>query len=98
MMNKTFHIFITFFFFLKSYGQLKQISTGSNAQKAILAVQALFLPFKLLLISDQYDPALNPLKGKQAYDNQYFICKSGTCSAPYSNLNDFLTTINQTKY
>jgi len=83
---------------IQTFGFTELISTGSNAQKAILAVQALFLPFKLLLISDQYDPALSPLKGKQAYDNQYFICKSGTCSAPYSNLNDFLTTINQTKY
>ena len=83
---------------LMIFGFTEIVSIGSNAQKAIMELQSLFLPFKMLLISNQYDPSFSLLNGKQLYDNQYFICNQGTCSAPYKNLNDFLTTIKQTKY
>jgi uncharacterized protein YyaL (SSP411 family) len=83
---------------LMTFGFTELISIGSNAQNAIMELQGLFLPFKMLLISDQYDASLSVLNGKQLYDNQYFICNQGACSVPYENLNDFLTTIKQTKY
>ena len=83
---------------LMAFGFTELISIGANVKNSILEVQFLFLPFKLLLISDEYDPSLSLVKGKQLYDNQYFICNKGTCSAPFSNLNDFLTTIKQTNY
>ena len=83
---------------LMAFGFTELISIGANVKNSILEVQSLFLPFKLLLISDEYDPSLSLVKGKQLYDNQYFICNKGTCSAPFSNLNDFLTTIKQTNY
>ena len=83
---------------LMAFGFTEIISIGSNVKNTILQVQSAFIPFKLLLISDHYDASLSILKGKQNYDNQYFICNKGNCSVPYSNLNDFLTTIKQTKY
>ena len=81
-----------------TFGFTELISIGSNAQNDIMELQGLFLPFKMLLISDQYDASLSVLNGKQLYDNQYFICNQGACSVPYENLNDFLTKIKQTKY
>jgi uncharacterized protein YyaL (SSP411 family) len=80
------------------FGFTELISIGNKARNAIMELQATFLPYKMLLISDVYDPSLPLVKGKQLYENQYFICHKGTCSVPFTNLNDFLTTIKQTKF
>ena len=80
------------------FGFTELISIGHSARNGIKELLATYLPYKMLLISDAYDPSLPLVKGKQLYENQYFICHNGTCSVPYSNLNDFLTTIKQTKY
>ena len=80
------------------FGFTELISIGKNARNGIMELHATYLPYKMLLISDAYDPSLSLVKGKQLYENQYFICHKGTCSIPYKNHNDFLTTIKQTKY
>jgi len=80
---------------IMALGFMELVGVGANVKNTILAVQSAFIPFKMLLISDQFDEALGLLKGKQGIDNQYFICNNGNCSIPYTNLNDFLTTIFQ---
>ncbi|MEK0423798.1 MAG: hypothetical protein RLZ95_1708 [Bacteroidota bacterium] len=85
-------------FALMAFGFTELVSVGADAQKAILELQGPYLPFKMLLIPNQYDASISLLNGKQLFENQYFICKHETCSSPYPNLNDFLTTIKQTNY
>ena len=85
-------------FSLIALGFTELVSVGPNAQKSILTVQASFLPFKMMLFTPKSDTNLALLTGKQVADNQYFICNNGTCSAPFSNMNVFLTTINQLNY
>ena len=82
-------------YLLMTLGFTEIISIGSNVKNSIFDIQSLFQPFKMMLISDEYDPSIPLLKGKQLYENQYFMCNRGICSAPIPNLNDFLTTINQ---
>ena len=81
-----------------SFGFTELVGVGSNVKNTILSVQSAFIPFKMLLISDEFDSTLSLLKGKQNYDNQYFMCNKGNCSVPTTNLNDFLTTIFQVNY
>ena len=85
-------------YYVMTLGFTEIISIGSNVKKSIFDIQSLFQPFKMMLISDQFDPGIPLLKGKEVYDNQYFMCNRGNCAAPVSNLNDFLTTINQVNY
>ena len=85
-------------YFVMTLGFTEIISIGSNVKNSIFDIQSLFQPFKMMLISDQFDPGIPLLKGKEVYDNQYFMCNRGNCAAPVSNLNDFLTTINQVNY
>jgi uncharacterized protein YyaL (SSP411 family) len=81
-----------------AFGFTELVGVGSNVKNTIIEVQTAFLPFKMLLISDQFDDTMSLLKGKQNIDNQYFICNKGNCSVPYTNHNDFLTTIFQLNY
>jgi uncharacterized protein YyaL (SSP411 family) len=85
-------------FSIMALGFTELVAVGPNAQKSILTVQASFLPFKMMLFTPKLDTNLALLIGKQIADNQYFICNNGTCSAPFSNMNVFLTTINQLNY
>jgi uncharacterized protein YyaL (SSP411 family) len=85
-------------FSLIALGFIELVCVGPNGQKSILPVQASFMPTKMLLFTHHLDPNLALLKGKQIADNQYFMCSNGTCSAPFSNMNVFLTTINQLNY
>ena len=85
-------------YYVMTMGFTEIISIGSIVKNSIFDIQSLFQPFKMMLISDQFDPGIPLLKGKEVYDNQYFMCNRGNCAAPVSNLNDFLTTINQVNY
>lgn len=85
-------------YFVLVFGFTELVGLGDTVKNARKELHRLFLPFKILIISKEFDSSLSLLDGKQLFDNQYFICKHGNCSLPYSNLNDFLTTIKQTKY
>ena len=85
-------------FTLTSMGFTELVSIGPNAKKEILKLFSNFLPFKMILFSDVLDDNICLTIGKKYTDNQYFICQNGVCLAPFSNLKDFLTKINQLNY
>ena len=82
-------------FTLVAMGFTELVSIGDKAKNDILPLFASFLPFKMLLFSDELDDNICLTHGKKIIDNQYFICQNGVCSAPFLNHNDFLTKINQ---
>jgi uncharacterized protein YyaL (SSP411 family) len=85
-------------FTITSMGFTELVSIGPNAKNEILPLFSNFLPFKMILFSDVLDDNICLTIGKKYNDNQYFICKNGVCLAPFSNLKDFLTKINQLNY
>jgi len=80
-------------FSVMAMGFTELVGIGPSAQLAISKVQQPFLPFKMMLFLPKADPNLALTNGKQNADNQYFICKNGTCSSPVSNLSDYLALI-----
>jgi len=69
------------------------VSIGPNTQKAIPSLLAKFLPHHLILFTHEESSTLPLSIGKQSIDNQYYICKNHTCSAPIKTLNEFLAII-----
>jgi hypothetical protein len=85
-------------FILNSIGFTELVSLGTNAKKEILPLFSKFLPFKMILFSNDKDDNICLTEGKKYTDNQYFICQNGVCLAPFLNKKDFLTKINQLNY
>jgi uncharacterized protein YyaL (SSP411 family) len=69
------------------------VAIGEETQKAIPELLKPFLPLKMVLFPTKADPNLNWTTGKELFENQYFVCKYGTCSPPVSNLSDYLAII-----
>ena len=69
------------------------VGVGNQVQMGISEVIRPFLPLKLLLFIPEMDPQLSWSRGKELFENQYFVCKEGACSAPISNLTDYLAII-----
>jgi uncharacterized protein YyaL (SSP411 family) len=69
------------------------VGVGPRVQNSISEVVRPFLPLKMLLFIPEMDPQLSWSKGKELFENQYFICKDGACSAPFSDLSDYLAII-----
>jgi uncharacterized protein YyaL (SSP411 family) len=69
------------------------VGVGPRVQMSISEVIRPFLPLKMLLFIPAMDPQLSWSVGKELFENQYFICKDGSCSAPFSNLKDYLAII-----
>ena len=69
------------------------VGVGDKVQNAIPKVIKPFLPLKMLLFTPEMDPQLTWTQGKELFENQFFVCKNGTCSAPVSNLSDYLAII-----
>jgi uncharacterized protein YyaL (SSP411 family) len=79
-------------------GFVELVSIGSKAKTEQLAILEPFLPQRMTLFTDKSDQLISLLSYKQNIDNQYYICKNSTCLPPISNMNDFLTIINQLNY
>lgn len=80
-------------FSVMAVGFTELVGIGSTVHLAIAQVQQAFLPFKMMLFLAKPDPELVLTKGKENADNQYFICKKGTCSAPVARLSHYLALI-----
>ncbi len=80
-------------FCLMSEGFTELVGIGPTAPNAISQVNKPFLPFKMTLFLSKTNPILALTKGRESLENQYYICKNGTCSAPVSNLDDYLALI-----
>ncbi|MEN9697177.1 MAG: hypothetical protein RLZ56_598 [Bacteroidota bacterium] len=69
------------------------LGVGSEVKKAIPLVNKHFIPLKMQVFIPKTDPALTWTKGKELFENQYFICKYGVCAAPIAQLSDYLANI-----
>ena len=80
-------------FFQLAAGFTELVSVSPQASQAIPSVLAKFLPHHLILFTPKESAAIGLTIGKQSIDNQYFICKNKTCSAPINELEHFLAKI-----
>ena len=80
-------------FSLEAEGFTELVGIGPTAPIAISLVNKSFLPFKMMLFLTKSNPALALTKGRESVDNQYYICKNGTCSKPVLSLQDYLALI-----
>ena len=81
----------TFMLLAKDFTVL--VGVGPRVQMSISEVIRPFLPLKMLLFIPKMDPQLSWSIGKELFENQYFICKNNSCSAPFPHLKDYLAII-----
>ena len=74
-------------------GSTELVAVGAHAALALPMVLTKFLPHHLILFTPTASSDIILTIGKQKVDNQYFICKNKTCSAPMNQLNEFLAII-----
>jgi hypothetical protein len=77
-------------FYVHAVGFTELVGIGSSVQNHLNQVLKRYLPQRMLVFLPTSDPNISITKGKQSIENQYFICKAGTCSPAISNLSDFL--------
>jgi uncharacterized protein YyaL (SSP411 family) len=80
-------------FFTMKAGLSELVGIGPNVLENLDIVNSRFLPDYLILFLNKIDPNLPLSIGKQSIDNQYFICKNETCSAPLNSIEHILAII-----
>lgn len=80
-------------FYQMSQGMIELVGVGPTVKNTIPAMIAPFLPHSIRLNSQEENDKISLLIGKKIIDNQYFICKNKTCSAPQSSLDLILANI-----
>jgi len=80
-------------FFTMKAGLSELVGIGPNVLENLDIVNSRFLPDYLILFLNKIDPNLPLTIGKQSIDNQYFICKNETCSAPLNTIEHILAII-----
>jgi uncharacterized protein YyaL (SSP411 family) len=56
-------------------------------------LNAAFVPNSIRLMSQAQEDSIPLLKDKQGIDNQFFICKNNSCSAPMTSVELILANI-----
>ena len=82
---------LSFYQLAKGFQEL--VAIGPNVHENLLEANQPFLPYTILLFLDKSYPNFPLSSGKQTTDNQYFICKEGTCLAPASTIEAILAII-----
>ena len=77
-------------FFNHAVGGIELVGIGPLVQNSIYSIANLFLPNRIMLFLPKTLASIPITNGKQVVDNQYFVCKNRQCSAPVTNLSDFL--------
>jgi uncharacterized protein YyaL (SSP411 family) len=80
-------------FYVMSEGLIELVGMGPTVCNQIPALLKPFLPHTLRLNSPVQNESIPLLKGKLSIDNQYFMCKNKTCSAPLSSVELILANI-----
>ncbi len=80
-------------FLLLAEGFTELVAIGAEGGQKRSILLAKYLPFKILLFSQQQDPEIGLLEGREVLENQYFICKNKSCSAPIADWHQFLALI-----
>jgi len=80
-------------FLLLAEGFKELVALGEQGEQNRPILLAKYLPLKILLFSKQFEPEIELLAGREGIENQYFICKNKSCSAPIAEWHEFLALI-----
>jgi uncharacterized protein YyaL (SSP411 family) len=80
-------------FLLLAEGFTELVALGEQGEQNRPILLAKYLPLKILLFSKQFEPEIELLAGREGIENQYFICKNKSCSAPIAEWHEFLALI-----
>ena len=80
-------------FYQMSTGMTELVGVGPAVHDSLPALNAVFLPNTIRITSQVQDDRIPLLKDKKGIDNQYFICKNKTCSAPMPRVDLILANI-----
>jgi uncharacterized protein YyaL (SSP411 family) len=80
-------------FYQMSTGMIELVGVGPSVYESLPALNAAFVPNSIRLMSQVQEDSIPLLKGKQGIDNQYFICKNNSCSAPMTSVELILANI-----
>ena len=80
-------------FYQMSTGMIELVGVGPSVYESLPTLNAAFVPNSIRLMSQVQEDSIPLLKGKQVIDNQYFICKNNSCSAPMTNVELILANI-----
>lgn len=69
-------------FYQMSTGMIELVGVGPTVHESLTALNAPFLPHTIRMLSQVEDDRIPLLKGKKGTENQFFICKNNSCSAP----------------
>ena len=69
-------------FYQMSTGTIELVGVGPTVHESLAALNAPFLPHSIRMLSQVEDDRIPLLKGKKCAENQFFICKNNSCSAP----------------
>jgi uncharacterized protein YyaL (SSP411 family) len=69
-------------FYQMSTGMIELVGVGPTVHESLAALNAPFLPHTIRMLSQVEDDRIPLLKGKKCIENQFFICKNNSCSAP----------------
>ena len=69
-------------FYQMSTGLIELVGVGPTVHESLAALNAPFLPHTIRILSQVEDDRIPLLKGKKSVENQFFICKNSSCSAP----------------
>ena len=80
-------------FYQMSTGMIELVGVGPSVYDSLPTLNAAFVPNSIRLMSQVQEDSIPLLKGKQGIDNQYFICKNNSCSAPMTSVELILANI-----
>ena len=80
-------------FYQMSTGMIELVGVGPTVYESLPTLNAAFVPNSIRLMSQVQEDSIPLLKGKQGIDNQFFICKNNSCSAPMTSVELILANI-----
>jgi hypothetical protein len=80
-------------FYQMSTGMIELVGVGPSVYESLPALNTAFVPNSIRLMSQVQEDSIPLLKGKQGIDNQFFICKNNSCSAPMTSVELILANI-----
>ena len=80
-------------FYQMSTGMTELVGVGPTVHESLPTLNAVFLPNTIRMMSQVQNNHIPLLKDKKCIDNQYFICKNKTCSAPMPHVDLILANI-----
>ena len=80
-------------FYQMSTGMIELVGVGSTVFESLPTLNAAFLPHSIRMTSQVQEDRIPLLNGKKTVNNQFFICKNNSCSAPMASVDLILANI-----